>query len=114
MQRAPLRQQHQQTTERQHITATEAARQVYQQAVARGDYRWLLEAERRTLNSVRTRTSHLIRRISDTPHDCTEMLWRQTQQMRALAEHHHRQLTDHLDSLPATDNGPAASVPTPE
>lgn len=52
--------------------------------------------------------------MSDTPHDCTELLWRQTQQMRALAEHHHRQLTDNLDSLPVTDNGPAAIVPTPE
>ncbi|MGL5445036.1 MAG: hypothetical protein ACRDDJ_21535 [[Mycobacterium] stephanolepidis] len=63
MQRAPLREQHQQSSTRGHITATEQARQRYQQAIARKDYCWVLDVEQRTLNSVRThtriRTPHL-------------------------------------------------------
>lgn len=48
--------------------------------------------------------------MSDTPHDCTELLWRQTQQMRTLAEHHHRQLPTIWTAFPPPITVPLSEV----
>lgn len=86
------------TAERQRMLVVEQVRRRYEQAVTDGDFRWLLAAERRALNSVRARISRLIGR-SSRPQEYRELLWRQAQQMRELTERHHRELLAHMNAL---------------
>lgn len=97
-QRRRQRQQHQQTIKAPSPSATEHSRLIYQHALANKDYRWLLDAERRKFNSIRTLTSRLLRNHGNPP-ESTELLWRQAEQMRALAKEHYNELADHLKNL---------------
>ncbi|SHU84298.1 Uncharacterised protein [Mycobacteroides abscessus subsp. bolletii] len=86
-----------QETARQRAQAAREMQERYERAVVERDFRWLLAAERRAVNSLRTRISRLV--DADTRKDYYELLWRQAQQTRELAEVHYRELNDRIGAV---------------
>lgn len=80
--------------ERRRARVAQEMQERYERAVVERDFRWLLTAERRAVNSLRTRISHLVRTAGR--QDCYELLWRQAQQARELSEVHYRELCDRI------------------
>lgn len=85
-----------QETARQRARAAQEMQERYERAVVEGDFQWLLLAERRALNSLRTRINRLV--SGDNRQDCVELLWRQAQQTRELAEVHYREISSHISA----------------
>ncbi len=83
-----------QETARQRAQAAREMHERYERAVDECDFRWLLAAERRAVNSLRSRISRLI--DADTRQNCYELLWRQARQTRELAEVHYIELNDRI------------------
>lgn len=85
-----------QETARQRARAAQEMQERYERALDEGDFQWLLLAERRAVNSLRTRINRLV--SGDNRQGCAELLWRQAQQTRELAEVHYRELKSRVSA----------------
>ncbi|MEU9805407.1 hypothetical protein [Mycobacterium sp. NPDC050853] len=85
----------QEVIERQRLEAAQEVQRQrdYEQALAGGDYAWLLADQRRATQHVRNQIN-LARRHAE-PGALDELQWRQAQQIHQLIEQHHAELIRH-------------------